>query len=279
MKHLKSFNSRMHGIVRELAAPAGQRYIAFDPDVDIDGNRILVAKDADENAEQAVRRDWLRQRWGQEDQWQQGLIRGSIHQQGALPLIFVGLGLLLTSVGIGAGLIWGGEAWLFGGIFALVGIVFTIVAINLILKTRKFRPGELRLASSPIVLGQTFRATLQTGVSKGTRPESGFNVALRCVLRRETRDSDGHTHRSNKTIWSSEITSHGAVEHGADCFSINLRWDVPADQPPTSLGKGAERHLWTVYVSADLPGVDYSETFEIPVFTGAMGAMLENNKT
>jgi hypothetical protein len=40
---------------------------------------------------------------------------------------------------------------------------------------------------------------------------------------------------------------------------------LPADQPATTLDRADEGMRWELEISAAVPGLDYSSTFEVPV--------------
>src|SRR6185436_45729 len=54
-----------------------------------------------------------------------------------------------------------------------------------------------------------------------------------------------------------------------DGMRVPFSFEIPAEAPSSDLSAPADKVLWQLAVSAELPGIDYKATFELPVFATA----------
>jgi hypothetical protein len=55
------------------------------------------------------------------------------------------------------------------------------------------------------------------------------------------------------------------IRRTADGVVIPIEIAVPADAPPSESGDGGTQVFWRLNVDAEVPGVDYSASFDVPV--------------
>ena len=154
-------------------------------------------------------------------------------------------------------------------LFPLVGIVGALVVIWPKLKERKFGVTRLKMETMPGRLGRPINAVFRTQIDDADRPEGGFDVSLTCYRRyvTKTHDGDGDStkHVMRDVKWRDEKTIRPRV--GSDnTLEIPVSFRVPPDQPTSSPRKTEERMVWALKADADVPGIDFSAEFEIPVF-------------
>lgn len=159
---------------------------------------------------------------------------------------------------------------LFVLLFPAVGLFVGWLAVKEVLQRWKFGVSTLVMETMPARLGRRLRARLQTGVPPEEAPEDGFHVRLSCYHRyvQVTRDSDGSTDRDVKKDlkWRDEKHMRGQARTGKKGTEVPISFEVPADLPPSPPHKTEDRILWELDASAELPGLDYEVSFEIPVF-------------
>jgi len=129
---------------------------------------------------------------------------------------------------------------------------------------------------TPLVLGGRLKGEVRTGVAQGMRLEGPFSIALRCVHRWEERGGSGehrHTERRRDTLWEATSADPGRPVAGAE-LSVPVTFELPADQPPVTLGGGPDGILWELSVRAAVAGLDYSAGFELPVLDRATALVL-----
>lgn len=159
----------------------------------------------------------------------------------------------------------GNTAALFGLLFPLVGVGLIIAAARLYIRSRKYRGTEVELGALPIVPGATFEGTLHARFGHGA-PEV-LSLTLSCIRRRVT-GSGKNRNTSERVLWQEEQRVEGwdiAVDF--EEARVPFAFEIPDAAPTTTPGSGDDRILWRLDAHAATPGVDYAESFELPVFT------------
>lgn len=158
-------------------------------------------------------------------------------------------------------------------LFPASGLLLGWLAVKQVLHRWKFGRSTLVMETMPGRLGRRLRARLQTGVPSEEVPEDGFHVRLSCYHRyvRVTRDSDGTTDRDVKKDlkWRDEKHMRGRPLADGQGTEVPISFEVPPDLPPSPPYKTEDRILWELDASAELSGLDYEGSFEIPVFEPA----------
>jgi len=156
----------------------------------------------------------------------------------------------------------GNKAILIGLLFPLVGVGLLIAAIRTTLQWRRFGNSELRLKTLPGRVGGVFQARLVVpGMATSIQR---FDLRLVCIRRTVSRSGKNRTTRE-ELLWESQRVAPRQVfsfESTGTCVPVYFR--VPADQPETLPGNPAI--VWKLEARASLPGIDYEEKFEVPVF-------------
>ena len=144
-------------------------------------------------------------------------------------------------------------AWA-GVLFLAVGVVLLFVALRATLRLLRFRGSTLVLDGVPVPIGGVLRGTVE--VPNALSGVSAVTLRLNSVSRIESRNSSTVTIlcREEREVDVSSIRLAGT---GA---AIPIEIAVPGDASPTG-----EQESWQLAVDAELPGVDYSATFEVPV--------------
>ncbi len=148
--------------------------------------------------------------------------------------------------------------------FPLVGFGFLVWAIRCLIRWRKFGRARLALDTLPGNVGGMVTGTVHTGSM--LRPEAGFVVTLDGVQRRTT--GGGKNQSTSESIFHQETLTlpQAQVGLGANGSTIPVRFAIPAESPPTDDSDPRNRFLWRITITAEVPGVDYLSTFEVPVF-------------
>jgi hypothetical protein len=167
-------------------------------------------------------------------------------------------------------------AWLFrdrelrdpAAIMALLFLASGVATVGLAaystLRRRKYGTSLCRLERLPFRVGDVVRGEITTRMHE--LPAEGFQ--LRLVNLRRTVTGSGKQQRVKETVLGTvEQTVHPAnVMRGPDTIRIPFRFDTPANGQPTDLRNMRDRALWRLEVRAEVPGIDYRATFELPVF-------------
>ncbi len=170
------------------------------------------------------------------------------------------IGIPGAVLGVRAALRQGNRAALAVLLFPLVGLGLLVWAVRATLRRQRYGTSVLELATLPAVVGHALEGSVRT--PEGLRPTGGFRVMLSCI-RRVTRGSGDNRSTTESILWQDEQR----VPAGAAGVSIAM--PIPPDATPSDPGRGNDRTLWRLEVVAEVPGVDYAATFEVPVFRTA----------
>lgn len=159
---------------------------------------------------------------------------------------------------------------LFVGLFPLVGLGFIVKVLVEWRRSQKFGATVLELDEMPARLGECAAGILKTGVSRDGAPVDGFRIKISCYRQyvRYTRDSDGDRSKriERDLLWRDEATRPGRAYGDGSRLTVPFTFDLPLDKPPSTPVKSENRILWEVEIDADVPGLDYQDVVEIPVF-------------
>src|SRR5205814_10689732 len=102
-------------------------------------------------------------------------------------------------------------------------------------------------------------------------------LKLSCVRKIVTGSGDSRS-TSKVVLWQADQNvPTGVVQPGPLGLAIAVEISVPADSLVTNLDNAHDQVLWILHAQADVPGVNYSDDFEIPVFRGAASSALASN--
>ena len=253
--------------LRNLTAPSGKQYVPLDPEIEVDGNEILVDQGLGQEGLDAARRQFVLEQWTSRDQWTKGPPQPPAISQATLSIVLLGVLALALALSVGAVLLWGSRAWLVGGFVILISVFGIALSALTLVRHRKFSPGALQLETAPVALGDCLRGTVKTGVTHRLKPDGMFTLELRCVRTRSSSTDSGGQHDTSTTVWSSAAQAKGFLTQGSQHYSIEFDLQVPSDQMPWTLGSGTEKFHWELVVRADMPGLDYVERFRLPVLS------------
>lgn len=154
----------------------------------------------------------------------------------------------------------GNRAGLVALLFPLVGVGILIWAVRSTLRFRRYGVSRFELGTAPGVVGHSLTGTVR--MAEPLRPEGGFRVTLTCL--RRYRSGSGRNRSTSETIFWQEDRRIPAV--GA---TIPVAFPIPADARASDDRNPDDRIVWRLQVDADVPGIDYSSVFEVPVFRTA----------
>ncbi|ABA88722.1 hypothetical protein Pcar_1476 [Syntrophotalea carbinolica DSM 2380] len=208
------------------------------------------------------------QPWLHRADWAQGEVRSSMRPALifgmafavfwnliSLPILFLLPGEVLDK---------GNRLALLGLMFPLIGIGLLVMAVRHLIRQRKFGNSRLQLDTMPGVVGGPLAGTLHVG--SGIWPEKGFHLTLEGVARRVVRR--GGKRRTEEQLLHQESlrVPIEQLHAGATGTTVPVRFTIPFEVPPTGGENSDKRVLWRVTAEAEVPGVDYSARFEVPVF-------------
>jgi len=151
-------------------------------------------------------------------------------------------------------------------IFPLIALGLFIAAIRSTLQARRFR-SVLVLDTLPGAIGGAFRGHVQiAGDGQALTSAKSIAVALTSLRRRTTRSGKSTT-TSDTVLWQdTNNLAPTSVRLGPSGAVLPVAFAIPGDAQPVDETNSNDRIVWRVNVDADVPGIDYSAHFYVPVF-------------
>lgn len=154
---------------------------------------------------------------------------------------------------------------LLGYLFPLAGIFIIVWAVRSTIQWRKFGQIPVVLNPFPGSIGGQTGGTIETKYPYD--PANKFLMTLSNIYSYES-GSGKERRRTEKLKWQDQAVAH--TEMGLYGTRIVFRFDVPPELDQSdALHSGRDYYLWRLNVSADLPGVDLDQDYEIPVYPTA----------
>lgn len=151
--------------------------------------------------------------------------------------------------------------------FCSFGAILTINAIRATVRHERFGNSYFEFDPLPISPGRRVTGRIQLRFE--TQAPHGIDLRLSCV-RRFVSGSGNNRTASSATLWQADKNvSSAAIEPGPLGRAIPVEFDLPTESLLTDHNHPDDQILWLLHAQADVPGVDYSDDFELPVFRTA----------
>ncbi|MGZ4996756.1 MAG: DUF3592 domain-containing protein [Methylobacter sp.] len=145
-------------------------------------------------------------------------------------------------------------------IFPCVGLCLLFWAVKTTLEWRRFGATPMTMDPFPGSIGGDVGGEIVVNIP--CQPSTPFEVTLSCI-NSYVSGSGNNRSRSEKVIWQDK----GYAEALPRMRGVRLqyRFEVP-DGLPESEERGDNYNFWRLSLHGDMPGVDLSRSFEIPVY-------------
>src|SRR5215472_14012711 len=151
--------------------------------------------------------------------------------------------------------------------FGSLGIVLTVRAIRATIRHERFGNSYFEFDALPFSFGQ--RVTGRIHLRFETQAAHGIDLRLSCV-RRIVSGSGKNSTTSNVALWeSTKNVPSDAMAPGPLGRAIPVDFELPAEGFHTDHTNLNDQVLWLLHAKADVPGVNYADDFELPVFRTA----------
>jgi hypothetical protein len=152
--------------------------------------------------------------------------------------------------------------------FGLIGVILLANAIRATIRHRRFGNTYFEFNALPFSPGDRVGGRIQLKFE--TQAAHGIDLRLSCVRRVVSGSGDSRT-THEAVLWQAEKNVPlGAVSPGPVGRMIPVDFVLPPETYVTNHDNPSDQVLWLLHAQADVPGVDYSDDFELPVFrTGA----------
>lgn len=152
-------------------------------------------------------------------------------------------------------------------LFPAVGILLLIYAIRQTIAFFEFGKTYFEMAGVPGVIGRELKGSIQARFPHS--PDHGVTLRLSSVHKYETGSGNNQTTHEN-ILWRDEAELNpGQLCPGPNGTTIPVAFKIPRNAQPTEKLSARDEFLWLLEATADVPGVDYHDVFEIPVFRTA----------
>ncbi len=159
----------------------------------------------------------------------------------------------------------GKHAALLGLMFPLIGIGLVVWAIRTTLRYRKYGVSRLELATVPGIIGRSLIGMVRA--PSRIQTAQGFDVTLTCV-RRVTQGGGKQRSTSESILWQDVQRVQGQPFRAPARMEthIPVAFRISADVHASDTTHSGNQVVWRLQVSAEVPGVNYEVSFDVPVF-------------
>jgi hypothetical protein len=148
--------------------------------------------------------------------------------------------------------------------FGLAGAGLLAQAIRVSIRRRRFGKTSFEFNALPFSPGDRVSGRIQLKMDEGA--ERGIDLRLVCLRRTVTNFGKDST-TSETILWEGDQNVPiGALAPRPLGRAVPVDFAVPADAYVTDQNDSRDQVIWRLYAHADMPGVDYKDSFEIPVF-------------
>ncbi len=155
------------------------------------------------------------------------------------------------------------RVFLVGG-SCLIGVIPFVYALRASLRHRRFGDTYLQLDSLPVTPDGQLTARIHLKLD--TDASHGIDLRLSCVRRTITGSGNDRT-TVQTVLWQTDKNvPSGAIGMDPLGRTIPVEFAIPADAYVTDHDIPSDQVLWLLHAYADVPGVDYKDDFELPVF-------------
>jgi hypothetical protein len=154
--------------------------------------------------------------------------------------------------------------------FNLLGAILIVKAVRTTMEHHRFGDTYFEFDALPFVPGERVGGRIQ--LKFDTQAEHGIDLRLSCVRKIITGTGKSRS-TSQIVLWQADKNiPSGAVGPGPLGRAIPVDFSPPVNCLPTNHDNPNDQILWLLHAKADVPGIDYSDDFEIPVFRTAVPA-------
>ena len=154
--------------------------------------------------------------------------------------------------------------------FCCLGVITFVFALRATLRHRRFGNTYFEFDSLPFSLGSHLRGRIHFQLESDA--QHGIDLRLSCV--RKTVTGTGNNRTTVQTVlWQADQNvPSGAIGSDPLGRTIPVDFAIPSDAYVTDHDNSADQILWLLHAKADVPGVDYVDEFEVPVFKTSFSA-------
>jgi len=150
------------------------------------------------------------------------------------------------------------------GLFPAAGVLLVVWAVYELARWRKYGTSTFEPAATPGVLGGPLAGVIR--IPRLIEPPEGFRQTLNCV-RRITTGSGKNRSTKETTVYQDERVIQRSMSSGEpNVTAVPVLFALPYDQPQSTVSDSTPQVIWRLECIAEVPGVDYHASFDLPVF-------------
>jgi hypothetical protein len=158
--------------------------------------------------------------------------------------------------------------------FGLGGAGLLTQAVRVSIRQRRFGKTYFEFNSLPFMPGDRVSGRIQ--LKMDVTAERGIDLRLVCLRRTVTRSGEDST-TSETILWEGDQNvPGGALAPGPLGRAIPVDFAIPSDAYVTDQEDTRDQVIWRLFAQAEVPGVDYKDSFEIPVFKSSSAARVDD---
>jgi len=151
--------------------------------------------------------------------------------------------------------------------FSSFGGILAVYALRATIRHERFGNTYFEFDALPFSPGERLSGRIHLRFE--TQAAHGFDLRLTCVRRIVTGSGKNST-TSKVTLWQADKNvPSGAAGPGPLGRAIPVDFELPPDGLHTDHTNLNDQIVWMLHAQADVPGVDFSDDFELPVFRTA----------
>lgn len=157
-------------------------------------------------------------------------------------------------------------AFVFAGL-ALIPALVILGAVRATIRRQRFGKTYFEFASQPFSPGKRLSGQIHLRLDSDTK--HGIDVRLSCIRRIVTGSGKSQT-TTEQPLWQEKKSvPQNAIIFGPLGTSIPIEFQIPEEVYETNHEVSTDQITWALHAEADVPGLDYSDDFEVPVFRTA----------
>jgi hypothetical protein len=206
--------------------------------------------------------------WVWRDDWASGRANGSDPRANITVWVFTAfwdfISIFVTASVLPKLLAQGDLRGLLVLLFPLAGIIITGFAVRGTLRTMRYGRTSFWFDTVPFSPGSRVKGVIHLKLP--TTTPHGIDLRLSCKRRIVT--GSGKNQSVNELVlWQNEINVPAeSVMHGLADAEIPVDFAIPADAYEANDDNPNDKVYWQLHAKADVPGVDFSDKYELPVF-------------
>ncbi|HZR65676.1 MAG TPA: HEAT repeat domain-containing protein [Terriglobales bacterium] len=152
----------------------------------------------------------------------------------------------------------------------LFPLILLIGAVRATMRRERYGKTYFEFNSLPFSPGK--RLSGQIHLHLETSADHGIDLRLACIRRIVT--GSGRDQTVNQAVlWQDEKNvPQSSLAVGPLDTTIPVDFGIPQDAYETNHDNPRDQLLWVLHAKADVPGIDYSDSFEVPVFRSGSSA-------